>query len=143
MHTYTRKLQIAGYTLLVYLAFTISANAQSLCSGIVMPAGTICVSQAAANAAAENKRELDATKEKVTVLTDALTEKDKIIESVRSTANKNEADLKASLTKTEIELATKTGQLIGSEAMNVRQTAIIDILLKSVRPKKIGLINLF
>jgi hypothetical protein len=34
----------------------------------VMPAGTICLTQAAANQAAANARELEATKEKVTVL---------------------------------------------------------------------------
>jgi ABC-type transporter Mla subunit MlaD len=106
-----------------------------------MPAGTLCITQAAGNAAAENRRELDATKEKVIVLTDALTEKDRIIADVRATAGKNEADLKEALTRTQTELATKTGQLVGCETMNVRQTAIIEVLLKHVRPKKIGIIN--
>jgi len=130
-----RTIQIAFYTLAVYFTFTISANAQSPCAGVVMPAGTLCITQAAGNAAAENKRELDATKEKVTVLTEALTEKDKIIESVKSNASKNEADLKAALTNTQTELAVKTGQLIGAEASNVRNLAIIDLLLKQTRKK--------
>ncbi len=141
MFVNSRKLQIAVLTLLVYFAFTISANAQSPCSGVEMPAGTLCITQAAGNAAAENRRELDATKEKVIVLTDALTEKDRIIADVRATAGKNEADLKEALTRTQTELATKTGQLVGCETMNVRQTAIIEVLLKHVRPKKIGIIN--
>lgn len=124
--------------LVLFVAFmltSLAASAQSPCDGVVMPAGTICISQAAGNAAAENKQELDATKAKVGVLTEALTEKDKIIESVRATASKNEADLKAALTNTQTDLATKTGQLIGSEASNVRHLAIIDLLLKQTRKK--------
>src|SRR4051812_7296291 len=83
------------------------------------PIGLVCISQAAANVAAQNARELAATKEKVTTLEAALVEKDKNVADVQAAAATNVADLKDRLQKTEIELATKTGQLIGSEAMNV------------------------
>lgn len=136
MFTHPRKLQIGVYTLLVYLAFTLTANAQSEC-----PQGMVCLSQTAANVAASNARELFAIREKVIVLETSLVEKDKIAVEIKASASKNEADLRSALSKTEIELGVKTGQLLGAEAMNVRQTAIIDLLLKSVRPKKIGLIN--
>jgi len=123
--------------IIIFLACvcTVDISAQSPCDGVVMPAGTLCISQAAGNAAAENKRELEATKNKVNVLTEALTEKDKIIADVKATASKNEADLKAALTNTQTELAVKTGQLIGAEASNVRNLAIIDLLLKQTRKK--------
>jgi len=125
----------------VFMLSTVAISAQSPCDGVVMPPGTLCISQAAGNAAAENKRELEATKNKVNVLTEALTEKDKIIADVKATASKNEADLKEALTRTQTDLASKSGQLIGCEANQVRQLSVIDVLLKNVRPKKIGLIN--
>lgn len=118
------------------LAMAVSASAQSQC-----PDGFVCISQAAANQAAENARELAATKEKVVTLEGAIVDKDKTITDNKAAAAKNEADLKEALTKTQIDLALKTGQLIGCEANSVRQLAVIDVLLKNVRPKKIGLIN--
>lgn len=122
-------------TIVILAVSVIVTSAQSPCEGVVMPAGAVCISQTAANAAAQNARELDATKNKVNVLTEALTEKDKIIADVRVNASKNEADLKAALTNTQTELAIKTGQLIGAEASNVRNLAIIDLLLKQTRKK--------
>lgn len=118
--------------------YAVNISAQTVC-----PDGMVCISKAAANQAAENARELTATKAKVATLTEALTEKDKIIADNKAVADKNEADLKERLHKTEVELAAKTGQLIGAEANSVRQLAVIDVLLKNTRPKKIGLINLF
>ncbi len=122
--------------LLIALVFVTSAAAQTEC-----PAGKICLSQAAANQAAEDHRVRAALEAEIAVLKQALLDKDKIIEDNKATAGKNEADLRDALHRTEVDLATKTGQLIGAEASNVRNLAIIDLLLKSVRPKKIGLIN--
>lgn len=51
------------------------------------------------------------------------------------------SDQKDVITNLRVELGKMSGELTGSQQMNVRQTAIIDVLLKSVRPKKIGLIN--
>lgn len=53
------------------------------------------------------------------------------------------SDHKDVQTNLKIELAKMSGEKTGAEQMNVRLTAIVDILLKSVRPKKIGLINVF
>lgn len=124
------------FTIFFTFVYAVSISAQTAC-----PEGMVCISQAAANAAAENARELIATKAKAEALTEALTEKDKIIADVKATASKNEADLKQALTTTLTELAMKTGQLTGCEANSVRQLAVIDVLLKNTRPKKIGLIN--
>lgn len=109
-------------------------------SPIECPAGYVCISQTAANQAAQLAREAPAKDEKIKALTEALTKKDEIIADVRATAAKNEADLKEALTRTQTDLATKTGQLIGCEANQTRQLAVIDVLLKNVRPKKIGLL---
>jgi outer membrane lipopolysaccharide assembly protein LptE/RlpB len=115
------------------------AYGQSVCPE--MPTGTLCISQAAGNAAAQNARELAATKDKVAVLEAALADKDKSIAELKAAGERNVVDLTAALHKTEIELATKSGQLIGAEASVTRCTAITDLLLKSVRPKKFGIIN--
>ncbi len=107
----------------------------------VMPPGFLCVTQQAGNRMEQIIRESQAKDEKIVVLQDALIEKDKIIADNKAVAALNIADLKAANHKTEAELALKTGQLIGAEANSVRQLAVIDVLLKNVRPKKIGLIN--
>lgn len=100
----------------------------------------VCISQAAANQCAANARELPAVREKNAVLEAALLEKDKSIAEIREAARKNEADLKEALVKTQSELAVKTGQLIGAEAMVTRLTAIIDFMLKNGRQKCNGVI---
>jgi hypothetical protein len=95
----------------------------------VMPAGTVCLSQAAANQAAANVRELEAVKAKITVLEDA-----------KAVNARNVADLTERMHRTEVSLAEKTGTLIACEAGQVRNMAIIDGLLKK-RQVKVGLIN--
>jgi nitrogen fixation/metabolism regulation signal transduction histidine kinase len=51
------------------------------------------------------------------------------------------ADLKELLNKMRIEYAETKGELTAVKQNAVSDRAIIDILLKNVRPKKIGLIN--
>lgn len=106
------------------LALAHSTNAQT--------EQTVCISQAAANACRDNTNELAAVKAKVTVLENALLEKDK-----------SERELIERLHKTEVELGKATGELIGLRANDVSQRAIIAALLPMVRKKKIGVINLF
>lgn len=106
------------------------AHAQTEC-----PANFVCITQEAANRAAQNARELEAQKQKVIVLESALVEKDKNVAEIQLAKDKNEAELKAALTETQTKLATATGQLIGAEATNVRLTAIIDFMLKNGRSK--------
>lgn len=59
----------------------------------------------------------------VAVLRQAITDKDKIAEGLK------------------IELARISGEKTQLEADRVRWTAVIDVLIKSARPKKNGLIN--
>lgn len=138
MHLGADRLSIA--VIAVLFLFAIGARAQQ-CP--VMPVGFLCITQEAANAAAANARELVATKEKAAVLEAALAEKDKNTDEIREAARKNEAELKDRLHQTEVELANKTGQLIGAEASITRCLAVQEVLLKFARPKKIGLFNLF
>lgn len=51
------------------------------------------------------------------------------------------ADMRDALNKMRIEFAEKSGENTALKQNAVQDRAIIDILLKSVRPKKIGLIN--
>lgn len=119
---------------LVIFCFVFGARAQTAqCPP--MPAGTLCISQATGNAAATLAREKIALENKITALEQARILDKQSMDEQKETARKNEADLKEALHKTENELSTKTGQLIGAEAMNVRLTSVVDLLLKQVRKK--------
>lgn len=51
------------------------------------------------------------------------------------------ADMRALVNDMRVEIAKLTGEKTQLESTLVRYNAVIDLLLKSVRPKKIGLIN--
>jgi hypothetical protein len=53
------------------------------------------------------------------------------------------ADLKDELNKMRVEFATASGENTALKQNAVSDRAIIELLLKSTRPKKIGLINLW
>lgn len=96
----------------------INISAQTDC-----PVDKVCITVAQARQALANEdtikaqaAEIDKQKQ---LVQDALKESDKI----------------------KIELAKTVGELTGAQQMNVRLTAIVDVLLKHVKPKKIGLIN--
>lgn len=125
-------------TTLFIFSVSIIATAQTEC-----PSGFVCISTAAANVAASNARELEAQKEKVKVLEQGLAEKDKSIAELKSLNDKNVESLKEALKRTEIELATRTGQLISRESEVVRQSAIITAMIPMLRKKKIGIFNIF
>lgn len=126
--------------LIVLISFVFALSAASYGQTVECPAGFVCISQAAANQAAENSRELAATKNKVAVLEQVLAEKDKSIAELKAANEQNVADLKRALHNTEIQLADKTGQLIKTEAQVVQQSAIIDFMLKNGRTKKFGIL---
>jgi phage-related minor tail protein len=107
------------------------------------PPNLVCISQAAANQAAQNARELEAQKEKNRVLETALADKDKTIDELRTTNAQNVADLKEAIKRTELELARTNGMLTAREAEVVRQSAIITAMIPMLRKKRIGLINIF
>lgn len=119
--------------------FSILSSAQVKCP--TMPAGFLCISQEAGNKAAENVRELEATKEKVIVLENSLIEKDKSISEIRATAAKNESDLKEQNSKLLTDVAVKTGQIIIYEKYFTRDSAWLEFLIKTARGKQNGLLN--
>jgi hypothetical protein len=104
------------------------------------PSGLVCLSQEAANKAAENARLIPALEGKIAALEDGMKQKDVSIAELRATNLQNVADLTARMHRTEVSLAEKTGTLIACEAASVRNMAIIDGLLKK-RQVKVGLIN--
>lgn len=85
----------------------------------------ICISRAAAEACATNATKVSALEARILLLETALRDKDKIIE-----------DLK-------VDGALKTGRIIALEQNDASNRAIIEILIKNARPKRIGLINIF
>lgn len=126
---------------ILFVAFAVLASCQFAHAQTEPP--KVCISQNAANIARDNALELEATKNKILVLEQALKDKDKTIAEIQETGRKNEADLKDVLSKTENALSTATGQLIQSQAEIVRQTAIITTMIPMLRAKRIALVNLF
>lgn len=123
--------------LLIAILFILMASAlPTLSQTVECPQGYVCITQEAAKKARDNALEV----QKIPVLEDALKSKDESIAELKATNDRNVADLKEALKKTEIELARITGQLTARESEVVRQTAIIEALVKMVRPKKFGVI---
>lgn len=83
---------------------------------------TVVIKQSTADACADAFTERKALRDELAVKTQAI------------------ADLKEEITRLKIELSKLTGEKNGADAMVIRLTAITDLLLKSVRPKKIGVI---
>lgn len=102
--------------------------------------GDVCISQQAANVCRDNALLVKAQAEKIAALEESVKARDKAIEELKETNRRNIADLTERLHKTELELATKTGELIAKDAIVVRMNAIIDVLLSRTRKKSIGLI---
>lgn len=137
-----RNFAIVGVFTLLMLAYAGNVLGQSTAPKCpVMPAGFLCITQAAGNAAAENVRELAATKAANAELKQALVDKDKNAEEIKATAAKNEADLKAANTQLLIDIAKKTGEIIKCDAYAVRDASLIEFLVKNQRSKQNGLFN--
>ncbi len=124
---------------IILIVFTIGANGQT----VECPQGYICLNQTQANIAAQNAREIQVQKEKVSVLESALKSKDESIAELKKTNDQNVADLREALKRTEIALAEKTGQLIARESEVVRQSKIIEAMIPMLRKKRIALITIF
>lgn len=101
--------------------FVVGAGAQTT----DCPADKVCITREAAVEMLRAKDENTALKN----LNKALEDENKVV--------------KEELVKTQIELAKTTGEKTQLEASLVRYNAIMDVLIKNSRPKKIGLINLF
>jgi len=88
-----------------------------ICSAMIANAQQVCISQESANKCAENV-------ERVKLLEDSITVRDKIIEELK------------------ISLAKEVQKTADQEASIIRLTALFDALIKSyTKPKKIGIIN--
>lgn len=103
--------------------------------------GLVCISQEAANKAAENVRTIDALEEKIKVLEEAVKAKDASIAELREAARRNDADYKAALARMEADLAFVKGQLVASQAEVARQSAIITTMIPMLREKSWSLIK--
>lgn len=66
----------------------------------------------------------------------------KAVEAESATKDAAIADLKGIIADLKVEIARLTGEKTQLETTLVRYNALLDLLVKSVRPKKIGLINL-
>jgi hypothetical protein len=104
-----------------------------------MPAGTVCISQSAANVAMANSRELAATKEKVAVLEEGLREKDKSIQELKDVNQKNVLDLTIQLSKVTAEAALEKGRAEQCNADKVLWSAVIPVLVQNTRQKTNGI----
>jgi hypothetical protein len=80
-----------------------------------------------------------------TAAVQALKDSDTVKAQTVEIAAKDQAikDLEKIIVDLKIELAKMSGDKTGAEQMIVRLTAILDIMIKQVRPKKVGFINLF
>lgn len=87
--------------------------------------GPICISREAAEKCATNAAKVDSQQAYIATLEQALKDKDKII-----------GDLK-------VEVARYSGRIESCEKNDASNRAIIEILIKNARPKRIGLINIF
>lgn len=117
MKKYLANILFASLTCFI---LTLSANAQTAEAG---PADKVCISRDAAIKAVETAAERDALK-------DQLKTEQQAVEAMR-----------AELNEMRVKFAAASGELSGLKQNAVQDRAIIDILLKNVRPKKIGLIN--
>lgn len=104
-----------------------------------MPAGTICITQAAANAAAASARENAALKEKIIVLEDGLKAKDASIQELKDANSKNVLDLTNQLSKVTAEAALEKGRAEQCNADKVLWSAVIPVLVQNTRQKTNGI----
>jgi hypothetical protein len=101
----------------------------------MMPTGFVCISQEAANRAAENARTVAAQDEAIKTLKDQLVAKDGIIADNKAVAAKNQADLTAALLKTTGDLGIATGQLIEAKGNVVQLRADNALLIDKIRKR--------
>lgn len=132
MHFSARRLLV---TIALSVLFATAAAGQ--CP--TMPQGYLCITQAAGNVAAENARELAATKDLVTELRAALKTKDQNTEEIKAAAKENETALLNRLMKVTTDYGTAQGQVIELKAANTEKTMQINVLLNQTR-KRCGVI---
>jgi stress response protein YsnF len=121
----------------IFFIFVVGANAQAKnpVANCVVPTGFVCITQEAANNAASAIKQNVALLEEITGLKAEIeTHRQNELQLIKS-AQDNDAKASAQMQKDEAEIARLTGELTSKDAELTRNTAIIDVLLKSVRKK--------
>jgi hypothetical protein len=111
----------------LFFVFAIGASAQTAC-----PADKVCITPDSA----KYYLQLDD-------LNKALKQENAAVKQENVALKDANNVTKQELTNTQIELAKTTGENTALKSTAVRMDAIVDVLIKQARPKKIGLINLF
>jgi hypothetical protein len=101
--------------------------------------GLLCITQTAGNNAAANARELEAQRQKVAVLEDALRQKDVTIAEWQETNRKNVEALTGQVTKATAEAAFEKGRNAELVADKVFWTEIIKLAVQNTRQKTNGI----
>lgn len=135
MHFSPSKLPVIIAALLIL--WPLSAFSQARCP--VMPSGFLCISQEAGNIAVQNARLVPALEAKVMAQEQGLSEKDKSIQELKDTNQKNVLDLSAQINKVTADWAFEKGKNTALEADKVLWTAVIEVLVKNSRQKTNGI----
>ncbi len=123
---------------LLFIAASVAVNAQ--CP--VMPQGLLCISQAAGNAARENALELAATKEKVTVLEQAVSDLKTLNATNLTESQKSINELKEQNTNLLVKVADSSGALGECRGDKVMYIGLIEYLTKNQKSKQNGAFNI-
>ena len=118
------KLAVKTFAFLTFFSLCLCVSAvKTSAQTVECPADKVCISRDAALKAVADASKVDAQAAEIAA-------KDKVF-----------ADLLAELNKMRVEFAEKSGENTALKQNAVQDRAIIDILIKNARPKKIGLIN--
>lgn len=112
-----RKYVLTGF---LFLIFTVGAKAQTGC-----PSDMVCITKPAA----QHFLQVD--------------DENKALKAENTTLQNSFNVVKEENTTLKIELAKASTKATELEVQRTRDTAMIELLVKMVRPKKVGLINLF
>jgi hypothetical protein len=141
MHTRSVRLwkaiEAALVGIIFWLCFAVGVTNAQTCPP--MPPGLLCITQTAGNNAAANARELEAQRQKVAVLEDALRQKDVTIAEWQETNRKNVEALTGQVTKATAEAAFEKGRNAELVADKVFWTEIIKLAVQNTRQKTNGI----
>jgi hypothetical protein len=129
---YTRTIRLFIGLLVMTLGLLVSSsNAQ--CPP--MPAGTVCLTQAAANVAAANSRENVALRQKIAVVEEEVKAKEQTIRELKDAHAKNTIDLVGQMNKATAEAAFERGRAEQLIADKVFWSKIVEAAINNTRKK--------
>lgn len=120
---------------IIVTCLTLALTAATLGQVAGCPQGYVCLTQEAAQRAVENARLRPLLEQQIEELTKSRDAARQDAESVRSTAMKNEADLRKALIDTTVDYARASGELIQSKAEVVNLRTQVEFMLKNGRNK--------